>query len=954
MKVLALTALAALSACARGSGNVIGTDAGQSVDLGAPDDTPMGDVGEPDAADVAPSPDDAATPSDAAPDTAPSGCQRDEQCASDPAGAVCDTATGRCVGCVAARPTCRSGTYCEAATNTCQAGCNADSDCGAGGVTRCELSSHRCVGCNADGDCALGTVCQSGACVAGCNERQGCGVGAICCNSQCVNPSSSATHCGGCGQACATGSSCCGGVCIDTQGEVANCGRCGNQCVVPGATATCSQGRCAVGACAAGFGDCDANAANGCETPTAADPANCGACGMACATGPNATARCAAGRCSTECATGYGDCDNTPGNGCEARLPEDPRNCGACGQVCPTGPNAVARCNGGVCASTCASGFGDCDSDPSNGCEAALGTSTSHCGACGVVCVTPNATPSCNAGACVVGACRAGFADCDGDPRNGCETATAADNSNCGACNRRCGAGTACSNGACSSVCAGGTTFCTDRCVDLRSDVASCGSCDRQCPAVANGSAACDQGACGLRCNPGFADCSGGGVDGCETNLRASDQHCGACGAVCQRSNAQARCSDAVCRITLCSPGFDNCNGNDGDGCETSLVSDTRNCGGCGRLCVRNNAVPSCVAGACAIAACTGGFGNCNSLDADGCETSLVSDNLNCGACGRACGPGTACSNGTCASVCTGGTTFCAGACVSLQTDLRNCGACGNVCAAGRSCVAGSCVTVGPANDRCNAAQELNLGQRQSTLSVNLTGANHDVDALCTSLSGADVYYRFTLTSRELVYADTFGTSFDTVLFFASGCTTPMPSGTTAGDQTCNDDSVCGSLQSQVVALLNPGTYYLVVAGYSSNVGTVNIRFQHLPAGNGAVSLLSAGATNPSGTTSGTGSTSECAGSGPENTYWWRTCPADGGGTLSAQTCNRASWDTVLYLRNGDGSVVGSGATCNDDGCGTQSTISAGVSAGAGLHTLTVDGYFSTSSGSYTVAVTRP
>ena len=45
---------------------------------------------------------------------------------------------------------------------------------------------------------------------------------------------------------------------------------------------------------------------------------------------------------------------------------------------------------------------------------------------------------------------------------------------------------------------------------------------------------------------------------------------------------------------------------------------------------------------------------------------------------------------------------------------------------------------------------------------------------------------------------------------------------------------------------------------------------------------------------------------------------------------------------------------CNDDGCGTQSNLSAPITAGAGLHTLTLDGYFSYSYGSYTVAITRP
>ena len=83
--------------------------------------------------------------------------------------------------------------------------------------------------------------------------------------------------------------------------------------------------------------------------------------------------------------------------------------------------------------------------------------------------------------------------------------------------------------------------------------------------------------------------------------------------------------------------------------------------------------------------------------------------------------------------------------------------------------------------------------------------------------------------------------------------------------------------------------------------------------------------------------------------YWWRTCPESAGGAFNATVCSRATWDTVLYLANGNGA----GNACNDDSCGLQSTIAGAVSPGAGLHAFYVDGYF-TYSGSYTVAITRP
>jgi hypothetical protein len=58
----------------------------------------------------------------------------------------------------------------------------------------------------------------------------------------------------------------------------------------------------------------------------------------------------------------------------------------------------------------CNAGFGNCDGSPGNGCETQLNT-TSNCGACGMACANGE---SCNNGACGPGACPAGYARCDG------------------------------------------------------------------------------------------------------------------------------------------------------------------------------------------------------------------------------------------------------------------------------------------------------------------------------------------------------------------------------------------------------------------------------------------------------------------------------------------------------------------------------------------------------------
>ncbi len=892
------------------------------------------------------------------PDAAPMNrCATNDDCAASPAGPVCDTVTGQCAQCTPAQDTCPPGQVCDPMNNACRVGCSNDADCGAmpGSPVRCDLTTRRCVGCTEDVDCALGTVCRMGACVPGCTEAHACGVGSTCCDGQCHDLQADAMHCGACGMSCGEGGGCCAGACQRVATDTSNCGRCGNACVVARGSPVCTAGACAVGTCDTGFGDCDRTAANGCEADFAADAMNCGMCGRACPTGPNATARCMAGACRTECAAGFGDCDGDPANGCETALTSTAAHCGMCGNACPSGPASTATCAMGVCGLQCAPGAGDCDMSAANGCETSTATSPTNCGACGVACAFANGNASCVDGRCALSGCRAGFDNCDGDAMNGCETPVSSDNANCGRCGNRCPAGTACSMGACGSICGGGTTFCGDRCATLETDAQHCGGCGRACPGGANGEPACRGGACGLTCAAGFGDCDNVASTGCETNLRAAVEHCGACGRACRLANAAVACADASCRIGACNPGFSNCNGVDADGCETNVGADVTNCGACGRACSLPNAGASCSGGACRIGACAPGFENCNGAEADGCEVNLTNNNFNCGRCGTSCPPGTACSGGACGSICTGGTTYCGGACVSTASDARNCGACGNVCGAGQTCVGGACRTAGPANDTCAGAQTISLALTNQTIAATTVGASNELSPPCGS-AGPDVWFRFTLGQRELVYADTAGAGYDTVLYLATGCASPITSAAPAGMAYCNDDMgsvgcTSGGLQSQLAAVLPAGTYYLVLAGYGGAMGPASIRFQHLPVGNGAVNLVNPGSGTYSGVTSGaSGVTQSCGGgAAPEVSFWWKTCPGGASGTVTATTCSRASWDTLLGLRSGDGV----GEACNDDACGLQSTITGSASANPGLHVVYVDG-FSSYSGSFSVLISRP
>lgn len=180
-----------------------------------------------------------------------------------------------------------------------------------------------------------------------------------------------------------------------------------------------------------------------------------------------------------------------------------------------------------------------------------------------------------------------------------------------------------------------------------------------------------------------------------------------------------------------------------------------------------------------------------------------------------------------------------------------------------------------PANDVCANATTISLATMHSDLATTTAGATADLAAPCAAAGEPDVFFTFTLTRRELVYADSFGASANTALYFATTCATALAASTTAGDAVCSSGA-CGTGQSQVTALLSPGTYYLVLAGR----GPATIHFRHAEVGTGSVAPLAQGSSAPSGTTSGTGELFTCDAAGAENAYWWRTCPADPGGAF--------------------------------------------------------------------------
>ncbi len=182
--------------------------------------------------------------------------------------------------------------------------------------------------------------------------------------------------------------------------------------------------------------------------------------------------------------------------------------------------------------------------------------------------------------------------------------------------------------------------------------------------------------------------------------LQTDINNCGSCGNICSIPNATAVCSSGKCAIASCNSGFGNCNSILADGCEINLSNNLLNCGACGVACIFPNATAACSSGQCTINSCNSGFANCNAAAADGCEVSIFSSVNNCGACGKACASAPNsfpnCEQGICSLICNSGFGNCNGVnndgCeVNLFTNASNCGACGKACPSGKACVAGLC-----------------------------------------------------------------------------------------------------------------------------------------------------------------------------------------------------------------------------------------------------------------------
>ena len=173
--------------------------------------------------------------------------------------------------------------------------------------------------------------------------------------------------------------------------------------------------------------------------------------------------------------------------------------------------------------------------------------------------------------------CTGFYADCDGDPDNGCETNTGIDPANCGSC---------------ANVC------------DFLNAVEAC--VDGQC--------VIDD------CEDNFGDCDGNPLNGCEVDLTTDTDNCGLCGNTCDAPHSTMACVDGFCEIVSCDQGYDDCNGGPSNGCETNTDADSNNCGNCGVSCSAPMANTTCQNGTCVIVSCYSNFYDCDGIFSNGCE----------------------------------------------------------------------------------------------------------------------------------------------------------------------------------------------------------------------------------------------------------------------------------------------------------------------------------------------
>jgi hypothetical protein len=259
-----------------------------------------------------------------------------------------------------------------------------------------------------------------------------------------------------------------------------------------------------------------------------------------------------------------------------------------------------------------------------------------------------------------------------------------------------------------------------------------------------------------------------------------------------------------------------------------------------------------------------------------------------------------------------------------------------------------------PATGTCKSPFIIPDNITHADLVTTTAGAPHQIEMSCGA-NGADVVFSVFVSQPSIIYADTFGTAWDTMLQISADCPPTAPAVSANGFEGCNDDA-CNTAQSQVVTVVPRGTYYIIISDANGDSGPATIHFDQTVVGGGVLSQFPQGSGTLQGATLAGGRNGSllCEASGPDDTYWWTTCPDAPGGPFSATTCNGASFDTVLTLQIPRAEIVACNDDDDNDNCGVQSTVATTLPPGAGLQSLLVGGKIARAYGEYTLTYTGP
>jgi hypothetical protein len=696
--------------------------------------------------------------------------------------------------------------------------------------------------------------------------------------------------------------------------------------------------------------------------PTAARPtpatdlSHCGACNRACTAGTNARAalRRRAPARPPAVSSGFADCDNNPANGCEANTVTSPTVRRLRQHVPALHQRDATVCAQGACGFTCRTGFGDCDGDARNGCEVntpherrelrRLRRERAR---------APTASARLHESSTCALVCAAGFGDCDSDPATAASAPSPPTTPTAAPATAPAPRAPSARNGTCHVAVRRGHHLLQRR---LRQppapDAAHCGACGRVCPTPPTARRPAS-GACGRRraATRASATATATPPTAARPTSTPAAQHCGASAATRAAPRTPRRPATAgVCSVS-CAAGFADCDRDVDNGCETSTrtVSQLRRLRPRVHRRQRDGHLQRRAPARCRH--CNSGFANCNNSAADGCEVNTTNDNANCGACGRDLRARARRARAACAAASAPrGSRSAAGAASTcratahelrgLRSGVRHVAAVPHLQPRGVQLPAAEPTTCARARRRSTWRRA-----RASTLSAStLVRQPRPRRALLRASAWADVFYRFTLTRREYVYADTFGASWDTKLFFAtSSCTdAARAQHPRAARLLCNDNRGNGRAR---------GRQRLAGGGRCSTRARTTWcspcrrdraarRDDQLraPADGQRHRLptLSAGRVIYSGVTAGTSGL--CAARlrrlGAGKQLLLGDLPGRRGRHHSrASTCSRATWDTLLHLSHGSGTGAAAIKTAPPAARARSSRCCPPpVPAGAGLH----------------------